>query len=177
MTETTPLPVLVAFATKHGSTAEIAERIAVTLRAAGCDARVVDADEVHELSGYRAVVLGSAIYMQRLRGSARHFARKHRGALREMPVWIFTSGPLDSGDEDREFPEPRGAASLAERLGARGHVMFGGRLPLDPHNALERAMVHWSPPGRRDARDWDAVDAWARSIADELAPMAAEKSR
>jgi menaquinone-dependent protoporphyrinogen oxidase len=172
MTEPDNRPVLVAYATKHGSTAEIAERIAATLRDAGCDARAVDADEVKDLSQFRAVVLGSALYMQRLQGSARHFSRRHRDALRELPVWLFTSGPVGVSGDDTPG-EPRSAVSMAERIGARGHVMFGGRVPDDPHSFMERAIVQRTPPEQRDSRDWDAVEAWARSIADELAPTAA----
>jgi menaquinone-dependent protoporphyrinogen oxidase len=173
MAEPHERPILVAYASKHGSTAEIAERIASTMRASGCDAHAVDADEVKDLSEYRAVVLGSALYVKRLQGSARHFAHRHRDALRDLPVWLFTSGPVDLTGEDDKVDEPRSAVTMAARLGARGHVMFGGRLPVDPHNFVERAMVESTPPGRRDSRDWDAVEAWARSIAEELTPTAA----
>jgi menaquinone-dependent protoporphyrinogen oxidase len=98
--------VLVAYATKHGATAEIAERIAATMRGAGCEARALPADDVGDLEGCRAVVLGSALYMGRLRGSARHFARRHRRALARLPVWLFTSGPVDVGTTHREAREP-----------------------------------------------------------------------
>jgi len=173
MTEPDNRLVLVAYASKHGSTAEIAQRIAATMRDAGCDARAVEAEDVTDLSDHRAVVLGSAPYMQRLQGSARRFARRYREELRDVPVWLFTSGPVDIGGEHRESGEPMTAVDLASRLDARGHVMFGGRLPVDPHNFIERSMVKKTPPELRDARDWDTIEAWARSIADELAPTAA----
>ena len=172
MTEIRPTdaPVLVAYATRHGSTAEIAERIATAMRDSGCDARAIPADDVRDLSCYRAVIIGSALYMRRIEGAARHFVRRHRRALQRMPVWLFTSGPVDVGGEHHEPDEPESAVAMARRLGARGHVIFGGRLPMEPHSFIERAMVAKTPPELRDARDWDAIESWARSVADQLAP-------
>jgi len=169
----TDAPVLVAYASKHGATAEIAERIAATMRATGREARAMAADDVGDLSGWGAVVLGSALYAGRVRGSARRFERRHRDALRTLPVWLFTSGPVDLGGEHREAHEPKAALALAARLGARGHVMFGGRLPVEPHNFMERAMVRHTPEEDRDARDWEAIDVWARDVAARLATVAA----
>jgi menaquinone-dependent protoporphyrinogen oxidase len=55
-----------------------------------------------------------------------------------------------------------------ERLGARVHVVFGGRVPAEPHGPLERAMVQNTPPEYRDRRDWDEIGAWSSGIADQL---------
>jgi menaquinone-dependent protoporphyrinogen oxidase len=161
-------PVLVAYASKHSATAEIAERIAAAMREAGCAAEARPASEVRDLSGYRAVVLGSAVYANRRRPAARSFARRHVGALRDMPVWLFSSGPLGSVDEHPTAPTPPFAERLMARLDARGCVMFGGRVPLDPGNFIERAMAKNTPPERGDARDWSAIEAWARGVAAQL---------
>jgi menaquinone-dependent protoporphyrinogen oxidase len=64
---------------------------------------------------------------------------------------------------------PPFAEKLADRIGAREHVMFGGRVPSDPGNFIERAMLKNTPPERRDARDWFAIEAWARGVAAQLA--------
>jgi menaquinone-dependent protoporphyrinogen oxidase len=163
-----PPSVLVAYASKHASTAEIAERIAAAMRDAGCDAQAIPAAEVHDVSGYEAVVLGSAVYAKRWQRDARSFARRHAAALRTRPVWLFSSGPFGSADEHPTAPTPPIATKLVEQLGAREHVMFGGRAPTDPGNFVERAMLKNTPPERRDARDWAAIDAWGSSVAGEL---------
>jgi menaquinone-dependent protoporphyrinogen oxidase len=165
---TSSAPVLVAYASKHESTAEIAERIAAAMRSVGCDAQARPASEVDDLSGYAAVVLGSAVYAKRWRREARGFARRHAAALRDMPLWLFSSGPLGAVEEHPTAPMPPVAERLAKELGARENVMFGGRVPTQPGNFVERAMAKNTPPERRDARDWPAIEAWARGVAAQL---------
>ena len=55
-----------------------------------------------------------------------------------------------------------------ERLGAREHVVFGGRLPLEPAGFVEKAMVNETPPEQRDLRNWDEIREWAAKIAREV---------
>jgi menaquinone-dependent protoporphyrinogen oxidase len=59
---------------------------------------------------------------------------------------------------------------LAESAGVRGHVVFGGRLPTDPHGFVENAMVKNTPVELQDARDWTAIRAWADEVAQQLQP-------
>jgi menaquinone-dependent protoporphyrinogen oxidase len=160
--------VLVAYATKHESTAEIAERIAAAMRDAGRAAEARPASEVDDLSAYSAVVLGSAVYAGHWRREARAFAKRHEPALRDMPVWLFSSGPFGAPEEHPTAPTPHVAEKLVKQLGAREHVMLGGRVPSDPHNFVERAMVRNTPPEQRDARDWPAIEAWARDVASQV---------
>jgi menaquinone-dependent protoporphyrinogen oxidase len=86
-----------------------------------------------------------------------------------MPVWLFSSGPFGAVEEHPTAPTPPVAERLARQLGAREHVMFGGRVPTDPGNFVERAMLKNTPPERRDARDWPAIEAWARGVAEQVA--------
>jgi menaquinone-dependent protoporphyrinogen oxidase len=161
-------PVLVAYATKHASTAEIAERIAAAMRETGRAAEARPASEVDDLSGYGAVVLGSAVYAKLWQRDARTFARRHAGELKDMPVWLFSSGPFGAPEDHPTAPAPPVADKLVKQLGAHGHVMFGGRVPPDPGNFIERAMLKNTPPEQRDARDWPAIEAWAREVAEQV---------
>jgi hypothetical protein len=86
-----------------------------------------------------------------------------------MPVWLFSSGPFGAVDEHPTAPMPPVAERLAAQLGARDNVMFGGRVPTDPGNFVERAMLKNTPPERRDARDWAAIEEWPRAVAAQVA--------
>jgi len=150
--------VLVAYGSKHGSTAEIAAAITETLRECGLEADCRQAGDVENLDRYDAVVLGSAVYMRRWRREARRFMHHHARALAERPLWVFSSGPVgDPANDNAAWLEPGRTIAAAERLGARGHVVFGG---------VSKASS--IPAEFRDRRDWDEIRAWARGIAAEL---------
>ena len=160
--------VLVAYASKHGATAEIAEAIADQLREAGHATDCMPTDQVKELERYDAAVVGSAVYMKRWRRDAHRLLKHERRALADRPLWIFSSGPCGE-NPDPSWAEPANVVRRAERLGARDHVVFNGRLPVEPGNFIERKMVEACPPEHRDLRDWDAIRRWATAIAAELA--------
>jgi menaquinone-dependent protoporphyrinogen oxidase len=163
--------VLVAYASKHGSTAEIAEAIASTIRAEGHEVELSEAGEVGGLEGIDAVVLGSAVYMKRWRREAKRFLRRYGDRLAERPFWVFSSGPVGEESEeqmDSDWVEPPRIIERIEALGARDHVAFGGRLPDEPGGFMERAMVKGTPDEFRDRRDWDRIREWARGIANGL---------
>src|SRR6476469_3681350 len=149
------MTVLVAYASKRGSTAEIAETVAATLRREGLGVCLEPAEEVRSLEPYDAVVLGSAVYMKRWRGDARHLLKQHRKALKRTPFWVFSSGPVgDPSKDNPEWPAPPKSIEKVEELGGKDHVVFGGCLPADPKNCMERAMVESTPREHRDRRDW-----------------------
>ena len=161
--------VLVAYASKHGSTAEIASAVAEALRSSGLSVECAEAGEVTSVEPYDAVVVGSAVYMKRWRGGAKRFLRKHAEQLSRRPLWVFSSGPVGEPKNDNlSWLEPPKIVEQVERLGARAHVVFGGRMPANPSSPTQRAMVKNIPPEYLDRRDWDEIHAWAARIASEL---------
>jgi menaquinone-dependent protoporphyrinogen oxidase len=163
--------VLVAYASKRGSTEEIARAVAETLRNGWLDVDCLPAADVGKLDAYDAVVLGSAVYMRRWRGDARRFLREHAKGLERLPFWVFSSGPVGEPSQDNpSWLEPAKTIAQAARLGARGHVVFGGRVPAEPHGPIERAMAENCPAEYRDRRDWDEIRTWAAGVARELRP-------
>ncbi len=158
--------VLVAYASKHGSTREIAEAIGTVLRDAGHDVDVRPARDVRSLRDAGAIVLGSALYAAHWQRDALRFVRRHLAALQDRPVWLFSSGPLDDSATRGRLPIPEPVAAATSAVGARDHRTFGGRLlpdapGVDPH------ILATHPTG--DFRDWEAITAWAGEIAAELA--------
>jgi menaquinone-dependent protoporphyrinogen oxidase len=169
--------VLVTYASKHGSTEEIARAIAHELQERNLDTDCVEVGDA-SLGVFDAVILGSAVYAGRWRSEARHFLKKHLDEFSKVPFWIFSSGPVgEKAQEDFEqnskWLEPHKVLELAESAGMRGHKVFGGRLPTDPHGMIENSMVRNTPEEFRDLRDWDAIRAWADEVAKELQPAPA----
>ena len=163
---------LVAYASKHGSTAEIAEAIADEIRLTGIEVDLAEAGDVHDLDGYDGVVLGSAVYMKRWRAPARRLLRRLERDLGQRPLWMFSSGPVGDAETDPTWCEPTGTLSRAQRMNLRDHVIFGGRVPQDPHNFVERAMLRDTPAEVQDRRDVEQIRAWARDIAEAFAAVA-----
>jgi menaquinone-dependent protoporphyrinogen oxidase len=172
--------VLVAYATRHGSTRGIAERIAARLTADGLDAEARPVAEVRDVAPYDAVVVGGAAYMFHWLKDATSFAKRHRAVLAERPVWLFSSGPLgtDPVDEDGrdvlETTVPKEFAELETVVRPRGTtVFFGAWDPAAPPIGLAERAMRLMPAARDalpagDFRDWTAIDAWADGIAAEL---------
>ncbi len=161
--------VLVAYGTKHGATAEIAQAIGRTLRAAGLEVDTLSARRVRSLEPYRAVVLGSAVYAGRWRRDALRTLR--RPELRDRDVWLFSSGPVGETKGDPEQVErltkPPRVQRIATDIGAREHVVFGGMVAEDA-GFIRKKMARNIPPELRDRRDWEAIEAWGEKIAAAL---------
>ncbi|MFG3257582.1 flavodoxin domain-containing protein [Streptomyces sp. NPDC048172] len=158
--------VLVAYGSRNNSTAEIAEWIAEALRSTGCEAVAKPAASVRAPGEYDAVVLGGALYAGRWHRDATRFAHRHARALRDKPVWLFSSGPLDSSAAERDIPATRQVRHAAHRLNARAHATFGGRLADGAQGWLARRILASGKGG--DFRDRDHITAWATAVGREL---------
>ena len=167
--------ILVAFASRNGSTAEIAERVAGRLRGAGRKVDVAEMGDGPEVSGYDAVVLGSAVHNQAWLPEASDFVSRHVSALSGLPLWLFSVGMSDGlprllRAKAKELQEKRILGLLgADVLEPRGHRLFSG---VYLEGQLKGA-AHFSfrlIGGRfGDFRDWAAIESWADGISQELA--------
>ncbi|EYR63179.1 flavodoxin [Actinotalea ferrariae CF5-4] len=160
------MDVLVAVASRHGSTREIAEVIAHALASDGLTVTLAEPDDVESLEPYDAVVLGSSVYVGRWAASARSMVDRLAGELAARPVWLFSSGPL--GDPPAPAGDPDEVPSLLTRLGARGHRTFGGALDKSRLALAERAVVALLQAPEGDFRNWPEIIDWAGGIAQEL---------
>jgi len=163
--------VLVAYATKYGATAEIAEQIGQVLRQAGLRTDVLPADRVGDLTSYRAIVLGSAVYIGRWRKEAAKFLKANEAVLAEQLVWLFSSGPTGEGDPvelTNGWHFPKALQPIADRIRPRDIAVFHGAIELKKLNFIEKWMIRKVKASLGDFRDWDAITSWATAIADEL---------
>lgn len=155
---------------RHGSTAALAVQIhdVLTHDLAGSDVSVdiLAPEKVTDVWPYDAVILGSAVYMGRWMEPARKFAAEHTDALRQRPVWLFSSGPI--GDPPKPAGAPADATRIAESLAARGQRVFAGRLQKPGLGVGERLIVRAIHAAEGDFRDVDDVRTWAAEIAATL---------
>jgi menaquinone-dependent protoporphyrinogen oxidase len=161
------MTILVAVASKHGSTREIAETVTDHLRANNLDVDLRNAGDVSEIDGYEAVILGSAIYAGSWLPEARDFATHFRSELAQLPVWLFSSGSLGA-DDPQPYDNPQQLAAPLGAVPVRDHRVFVGKLDTDSLGFGERliAKVVQAPEG--DFRDWEAIRNWAYAIATAL---------
>ena len=160
--------ILVSTASKHGSTDEVATRLAETLRAglpAGAVVDVLPAAEVGETISYDAVVLGSAVYLGRWLDDARKLAERI-AAQPPRAVWLFSVGPV--GDPPKPLEDPADIGEVLSAAHAREHRLFAGRLDRRGLGFGEKAVVMALRVADGDFRDWPAIEAWGAQIAAEL---------
>lgn len=160
------MKVLVTVASRHGSTSMIGDAIREELVATGVTAHLVEPELVTDISQYDAVVLGSAVYAGRWLKPARAFARRFESELTRKAVWLFSSGPV--GEPPKPTQPPAEALDLTQRLGARDHQVFEGRIEPDVLGFGERTVVRIGGTETGDFRPWVAITIWARRISTAL---------
>jgi menaquinone-dependent protoporphyrinogen oxidase len=162
--------VLVTYASRHASTAEIAEAIGHVLStAAATDTLdVLPVEDVDGIEDYDAVLLGSAIYNGRWLKPARQFVHANSEQLANRPVWLFSSGPI--GEPPVPNTDVGEVTALAELIQARGHKLFAGQLRLAELQLAERSTMRQVHAVEGDYRDWDTIRAWAAEVLDSLSP-------
>jgi menaquinone-dependent protoporphyrinogen oxidase len=171
--------VLIAFATRSGTTAEVAEAIAAAMQEAGVRAEIQAVSQVNSLSGREAVILGAPLYVGRFPKDFRHFLRLHGDALATMRPWFFVLGPTRNEPKDFEGARKQAERQLAAypRLHPADLHVFGGRwstasLPF-PFSLMRRLPGNpMSKIPAQDIRDWAAIREWAMGIAKQIRPAA-----
>ena len=161
------MSILVAYASKHGSTQGIAERIAEQLRQLGKQAEARPVEAVEDPGSYEALVIGSAVYYGSWLKEATEWVHRNRAVLAKLPVWLFSSGPLGTEVQDAE-QQPKEMAEFRETIAPRDQRVFFGALNPSRLSFAERMMVKAVRAPAGDFRDWEAVEAWAASIARDL---------
>jgi menaquinone-dependent protoporphyrinogen oxidase len=177
------MKILVAYASRHGATRGIAERLAETLERRGIDSTLARVEEACNPEGYDAFIIGSAAYAGTWLKEASQFVQRHQSLFATRPTWLFSSGPIGTetvdadGRDVLEASRPREFAEFTESIHPRDARVFFGAFDPDaaPIGLLERfgAVFMRMPAVRKalpagDFRDWPAIEAWGDGIAHEL---------
>lgn len=164
--------VLVAYSSRHGSTASIAERIAARLRTAGLTVDCRPMGEVSEVSGHSAVVLGSALHDQAWLPEAMAFLARFSATLDPLPLWLFTVGMPGALPRRLQgwarMEEGETAVKLAPLVHPRGHHLFSGAIHKKHLSRTGRVKFRMMGGRYGDFRDWAEIDGWADSVAAEV---------
>jgi menaquinone-dependent protoporphyrinogen oxidase len=169
--------ILVGYASRYGSTREVAEAVAAILSEQGLDVDLQPLRKVASLERYRAVVLGAPLFVGRWHKDARSFLARHREALAELPAALFTLGPLKKDEKDWAEVKAQLDKELAKIPWFKplATELFGGkydpaklRFPLKLLVTMPPSPLHHMPAS--DARDWEKIRAWAAGLARQLRP-------
>jgi len=163
--------ILVAYASKHQSTAEIANYIGRILRESQLDVDVKNIDDIYTIDEYTAVIVGSAVYMGHWLNPAVKFLQYYQNQLTTVPVWIFSTGPTGKGDPCDlldGFLMPENIRNFVDVISPRHVMLFHGMLDRTRLGIGERMMVKAVNAPVGDFRDWDMIRAWTNRIIAEL---------
>ncbi len=159
--------ILVGHATRYGSTQEVAEAIATTLREHGLEVDIRALREVRNLSEYNAVVVGAPLFMFHWHDDALRFLSHHRAALAERTVAVFALGPVHDPFDEKEWQDSR--MQLDQELAKFRWFkpvtvqIFGGK--YDPAKIRFPLSLFAGKVPPSDIRDWNAIRAWASELA------------
>ncbi|MEU6394674.1 flavodoxin domain-containing protein [Streptomyces sp. NPDC046939] len=136
------------------------------LHGTGHVAEMLLVDDVVDVQAYDAVVLGSPLYESRWLKAAHRFAKTEGAALRQRPLWLFSSGPLDDSASKSAIPPVPTVHQLMIRLNGREHITFGGCLRPGSGNWL--ADRYLRPEHYGDFRDFEQISAWSRQVGSRI---------
>ena len=162
--------ILVAYATRAGSTFEVAEQVAEVLRATGATVDVKPVPVVHDLKDYDAVVIGSAIRMGQWLPEAVAFVKTYREPLSHIPTAYF----LVSGLLRDDTPQMRGKVlafldPVRQILEPTSIGLFAGKMDYSKMDGLDRSIAEGVSSSEGDWRNWEAIRSWAQGLQPILA--------
>ena len=163
--------ILVAYASKYGSTKEIASKITERLKAGGNDVQLMDAQEVKDLHNYDAMIIGSGVYIGRWIKTAVKLVKKNTEALSRIPVWFFSSGPTGEDDPLKETEGwifPKALEKETAAIKPKDKALFKGAIYKEKLSGIHKWMVEKIGAPEKDNRQWDKIDDWAKTISKEL---------
>ena len=157
--------ILVAYASRAGSTAEIAQAIGKVLEAQGVVVDVLPVNAVTGVKDYRAVVIGSAVRYGQWLSEATKFVEKFRAELSGKPVAYFAAYLMNQG-EDEVNRKARQAYFAAARglVAPKAEACFTGVGDMAKVALFERIIGKLVKSPEGDFRDWNAIRAWAESL-------------
>lgn len=162
------MTVLVGYATRYGSTKEVAEAIAETLRENGLQVDLRPVNDVRDAGSYDAAILGAALYMSKLHKEMKSFLARNKDTLENKPIAFFALGPIEN--EEKQWTDARTQLDkeLAEYdwLKPVSVEILGGS--FDPEKLRWPLNVFSRKAPKADSRNWDTIRAWARDVAEKL---------
>ncbi len=158
-------PILIAYATRYGSTEEVAEAISAELRNTGLEVVHQPVQQVQSLDNFEAVVLGTAIYSTRWHQDVHQFLSQHQEPLQQLPVAMFALGPLSSDSAARQASRRQFDRELIHYpwLKPVAVEIFAGKIDPAKLGFFERLVTPAS-----DHRDWEAIRSWANALPAQL---------
>jgi menaquinone-dependent protoporphyrinogen oxidase len=165
---------LIGYASRFGSTRDIAIRIAGTVRTHGNEVDVRSVDEISDFDPYDAVVFGSGVYDGSWTAEATDLVRRHAPVLARNPLWWDSVGsfghrlPIDGAQNKKE---PKEIGEFEQTVRPRDYRVFAGVIDLDHWPAWGRLLFKALGGHAGDNRQWPDIDAWAEEIAHELRPQ------
>jgi len=164
------MKILVAYATKAGSTAEVAAEIGRVVESkSGCKVDVHPVDKLNGVDGYDAVIIGSGIRAGKWLPEATKFVERHRDALSRVPVAYFVVCLTlkDNTEENRRtvaaYLDPVCEMVQPVDVGLFAGAMDSSKLPF-----ILRLMMKAMKAPQGDFRDWEGIRDWARQVYDRL---------
>ena len=163
--------VLVAYGSKYGGTAEIAEEIGKVLKQEEFEVDVFSADHIKNPARYDAFVIGSGVYAGFWRKEAVKFVINNETLMAEKPVWIFSSGPTGEGDVKdlmSGWEYPGKIRPAVEKIKPREITVFHGVADPEKMSFFDKLILKMVKAPSGDFRNWNTITDWAKSIATEL---------
>jgi menaquinone-dependent protoporphyrinogen oxidase len=175
--------ILLVYGTAEGHTAQIAQRMAESMRAASHEVDMRDSKDLRKSTvedGYDGVLVGGSVHAGEHQSSVREFVRRNRELLDRLPSAFF-SVSLTAVEVDEEAHRETQAMvdKFVRETGWQPSRVetIAGALVYSQYNIFVRQLMkliskHEGRPTDTsqdyDYTDWDAVEKFARDFAESV---------